>query len=274
VEWQLTPGIERLETLPVLDTVDVSLPRRERESLQEFRDRARRYNTELPAEHDHFGWLDLFQHHGGITRLLDFSECLEVGLFFAIEKFQNGVSIREGSRVALWAISLQAIVDAIPEGEGFPRLGSNVSTNDRAAFATLFSQWFEIESQENPYNGVAGVAQAGLAQVGRRFLPPPEGIIPLWPASPHKRAQAQEALFLAQMGSARHFFQTLVDQFGDRPAEEAVMQIEIKLTTETYLELRRHLNSKDIVPARLFPGLEGDARTANSAFDVARRDIQ
>lgn len=273
VEWPLRPGIERLDTLPAFETVDVSLPLRERESLRDFRERARRNHTELPVEEDYFGWLNLFQHYGGITRLLDFSESFEVGLYFAIEKFQNGARVDEGSRVALWAVNLGAIWEAIPDGKGFPQLEPESAVSDTRNFAALFNRWFQIESQENPYNAVAGTAQVGLAQVGRFFKPPPEGIIPLWPVFHHERSKAQEALFLAQMGSDRHFFWTLVQLFGDRRAEEAVMRIEIRLTTEIYLEMRRQLNARQIVASRLFPGLYGDARSANSAFDLARTDL-
>lgn len=262
VEWPLRPGIERLDTLPAFDMVDVSLPLRERASLKDFRERARRNSTELPAEHDYFGWLDLFQHYGGITRLLDFSESLDVGLYFAVDQFQNGARVKEGSRVALWAINLEAIVDAISNEEGFPVLGSKSATKDTGIFAALFNRWFEVESQEKPYNAVVGRAQVGLAEVGRVYQPPPEGIIPLWPGLHHERTKAQKALFLAQMGSDRHFFQTLVQLFGDRPAREAVMQIEIVLDTKRYLEIRRQLNAKEIVASRLFPGLDGETRVA------------
>lgn len=273
VDWELTPGIERLGTLRISDTADVSLPIRERASLQGFRDRALRHNTELSAEQDHFGWLDLFQHHGGITRLLDFSESLEVGLYFAIDHFQNGVAVENGAQVALWAINLEAVVDAIPKGGAFPQLGSPGGTHEAGIFASLFNRWFQIESQENPYTAEAGIAQVGLAQVGRAYRAPPEGIIPLWPGFHHKSSKGQQALFLAQMGSDRHFFRTLVELFGERAAEEAVMQIEIVLDTKIYLEMRGYLNAKDIITSRLFPGLDGDARTANNAFDLARRDL-
>jgi len=51
---------------------------------QRFRLRAASYSADLPKWDDYVSWLLLMQHHGVPTRLLDWTENVLVGLYFAV----------------------------------------------------------------------------------------------------------------------------------------------------------------------------------------------
>src|ERR1051325_10040142 len=92
--WRLSSRLER-EAKQVGCEID-KLANRERWILREFRRRAHHYLTNLPDENQLIEWLALIQHHGGPTRLLDFSYSFYVAAFFAME-FATGDA-------AIWAI--------------------------------------------------------------------------------------------------------------------------------------------------------------------------
>jgi FRG domain len=70
---------------------------------QRFRLRASAYVNEVPRWEDHVSWLFLAQHYGVPTRLLDWTENVMVGLYFAV----TGGDAREDGE--LWCMSHQEL---------------------------------------------------------------------------------------------------------------------------------------------------------------------
>jgi hypothetical protein len=66
--------------------------------LRQFQRRAHHYINDPPSLEQRLEWLSLIQHHGGPTRLVDFSHSFYVAAFFAIERASNDA--------AIWAINL------------------------------------------------------------------------------------------------------------------------------------------------------------------------
>lgn len=69
----------------------------ERRILRIFQRKAHLYLTNPPPKTDVFQWLALMQHHGGPTRLLDFTWSPFVAAFFALE--------RASETAAVWALN-------------------------------------------------------------------------------------------------------------------------------------------------------------------------
>lgn len=94
--WALTTSFERGAQRRRLDTMHWR--RMERKVIREFQRRAHQYGDEGVRDGDLLEWVALLQHHGGPTRLLDFSHSFYVGAFFAL------VDADPEAEAALWAI--------------------------------------------------------------------------------------------------------------------------------------------------------------------------
>jgi hypothetical protein len=105
VSWGLVPSLERA-CLPLQDgyslgDVEGRLVRAFQRAAESFLP----YTPRLPSQDSWLEWLALIQHHGGPTRLLDFTQSMYVAAFFAFDEPASGDS-------AIWAIDPQAIRDA------------------------------------------------------------------------------------------------------------------------------------------------------------------
>jgi hypothetical protein len=67
--------------------------------LSKFQRLAALHLNNVPAPADVAGWLSLMQHYGGPTRLMDWTECSFVGMYFALRKETR-------NPCALWAVDL------------------------------------------------------------------------------------------------------------------------------------------------------------------------
>jgi hypothetical protein len=91
VYGKLTPRVFRKE-YEVLARPDVEFS-----LIEAFKRGAPALTNKIPDREDHVGWLFLMQHHGGPTRLLDWTESALVALFFAVSEHPS----KEGE---LWAM--------------------------------------------------------------------------------------------------------------------------------------------------------------------------
>jgi hypothetical protein len=75
---ELLPGVQR-------EPYSSARPEIEFWAGQRFRLRAPSFSADLPRWDDYVSWLLLMQHYGVPTRLLDWTENILVGLYFALE---------------------------------------------------------------------------------------------------------------------------------------------------------------------------------------------
>jgi len=77
IEGEILPGVHR-------EPYCSARPNIEFWAGQRFRLRAPSFASDLPKWDDYVSWLLLMQHHGVPTRLLDWTENVLVGLYFAV----------------------------------------------------------------------------------------------------------------------------------------------------------------------------------------------
>lgn len=83
-DWSLQTTLERGAEI---NSTDIrSIPQVEQNIIDKFQRRAVHYLDKLPGKENTLEWLSLIQHHGGPTRLLDFSYSYYISLFFSIDQ--------------------------------------------------------------------------------------------------------------------------------------------------------------------------------------------
>ena len=89
--WGLKTTIERAAERYKMDSM--VLDSQEKYLLRSFQRRAHHYYSDPPATQDAIEWLALIQHHGGPTRLLDFTFSYYIASFFAMEKAEGDCAV-------------------------------------------------------------------------------------------------------------------------------------------------------------------------------------
>jgi hypothetical protein len=242
VSWGLEPSLERA-CLPL--RAGKSLAEVEAQIVREFQRGAEAYLAyipELPERTNWLEWLALIQHHGGPTRLLDFTRSIYIAAFFAFDE------IGAGDR-AIWAVNPDAIRAAL-----FQQLESGVS--DGFSSEGFFDQWF------------------------LSALPDHAAII-VTPHRLNERINVQQGTFLCALSTAHTLEANLFGMLNLAPSKETelfrVMAIsatdreqlemfgrapiaKLVLDSELAADALAEMSQMNIKHASLFPGLDGYAR--------------
>ena len=149
-------------------------------------------------------WLALVQHHGGPTRLLDFTKSFWIAAFFALEAGSTG---NVGGERCVWAVSRARLWDAARAALGWgeelswgklkmhkARLLGNLASRKCIA---LDDDWYPMENEK-------GNAEPEWA---------PQVVLPLEPERVNARLNAQQGVFLFPMQIKKCFLQNLVWTF-------------------------------------------------------------
>ena len=221
--------------------------------LAHFRRLAPSYLRNLPPDNDLASWLSLMQHYGGPTRLLDWTECPFVAMYFALRN-----EPRKENDSAVWAIDLG---------------------------------WLERKAQE--ILGPKGAAQTShgclstpdLVNALLREMQIPL-VVRIDPQNRNERMAAQKGFFLWKLYEQMPLFdQMLIDMMLHPGVVESpvVRRLEIGPSLRRSF-LERLCREKNIHEASLFPGddfceplrLELRARVdrAKTEFEAELRSIQ
>jgi len=250
--WGLSSSLERALGQINDDDRRRIVEGKEKLLLREFMRRAHHYIPSPPLNTESLEWLALIQHHGGATRLLDFSHSFYVGAFFAVEENKP-----EQENAAIWAISITSIDKVIKE-----KIDNQ--------YKQLLSESTNIEyirlAQELLVHGTATNLVFGVE-----------------PERMNERLAVQQGLFLFPSNVGAAFEENLAGVFNskadvfqntaaltyDPEKHDEIMKsllpniIVLKIIVPRYLreEMLRDLWSMNVSSATLFPGIDGFTRS-------------
>jgi hypothetical protein len=248
--WGLSSRLEREARRVGCSTK--MLPGIERGIAEDFQRRAHQYISSPPQYTEHIEWLSVLQHHGGPTRLLDFTRSFYVAAFFATESAEVDS--------AIWGFNhIRHHLTGIGSSEGDPGSMSAHELND---LAVKTAEMYMLD-----------------------FNNPASGIISLEPRRLSERLAAQQGCFLFPCDVRETFEKNI--EFGlmlpkkamDSPkayeAQELAQVafrncflVKIIIPHALHLEIRFDLLAMNITSATLFPGLDGFARSLWSNLRV------
>lgn len=193
--------------------------------LRRFKRQLHEYRPDVPAKDDVIEWLALMQHHGGPTRLLDWTYSFFVAVFFAIE------SAKPGKPCAVWALDPHWWEDK--------------------AIATLPKDVRALINKD-PYRNKPGTIKA-------IFRNPQPFIVTSNPVRLNPRLFLQQGVFLAPGDVTKTFMDNMQALLPSDGSDIPFVKLRIS-TSASFLELAiKELHKMNLNRATLFPGLDGFA---------------
>lgn len=204
-------------------------PKIEMGLFRRFKRQSGDFLTHIPEQRNYMEWLSLMQHHGTLTRLLDWSHSFFVGLFFAIAELgpkENG---------ELWVVDVKHFDKRIRER--FPRKSDRRCAGDdpNAQVHRSFERMF-------------------LCATPKQF------VCSMNPYRLNTRLIIQQGLFLCPGDITRSFGENLESHFATQQELDKHLRVsEIKhKSREALMQVLYRMN---IGEASLFPGMDGFARS-------------
>ena len=252
-EWLLKSTLERAferRGIPITRTDPI-----EEMILIDFKSAAHIFSATVPRDEDTIAWLSLIAHHGGPTRLLDFTESFYIAAYFALD----GAS----EDCAIWAfnrIDFMKRVDAV-----INRLCNQHKIDLSISMDRKFDEILRRAIRGDVDNKLV-ITMASSQRNERQFLQKGLAVIPL---------NLQEGYMGAFLGS--------FDPPG-RMSNESEMQevtyeelsnvleiskvVKITMTKDCFLDARIDLKQMNINAATLFRGLDGLGKNLHNILDT------
>jgi len=241
--WNLTTSIERLTH----DFCNNStfLQNRELWILKQFQRRAHNYIPNPPSDIDFMEWLALIQHHGGPTRLLDFTHSFYNAVFFATEMAQTDS--------ALWAVNTWKM---------------NINAQKNVGEMSVKETIHHINLRYVEFANKCLYKEENIKLV-----------LNLEPDRMNERLAAQQGLFLFPCDITVSFEENLAQTFGSSLIDFSSVKpktydrkernfdrndfdiVKIIITRNLHAKIIEDLDKMNINAASLFPGLDGFARS-------------
>jgi|GEM_PF-428119 len=243
VEWRLEPSLHRF--LVEHGIKKSSWYVREKETLRRFRAVAHLYLSHLPHRQDQLSWLSLVRHHGGPTRLLDFTFNPAVAMYFAVREARP-----EKGAFCVHALHLASI--------------RNGSREKRASLPIYRDRQPPSNPQVKEYCIGEGKGQADFVGL---FDPPLAS----------ERLAAQDGLFVVPSRidlDLESWLRDLDVRPPPRPHNARWLKYEFRYDSlDHYTAIVKQLAQMGMSAARLFPGLTGLCESMGFAWHEPAKDL-
>lgn len=243
--WRLGTSLERATNQSDIDW----RAQREVEELilKKFQRRASSYLPNIPSFDRYLEWFSLIQHHGGPTRLLDFSHSFYVACFFATE--------RTNEDAAIYCLN-RPLIDK--KGQECEERRGALLNNDFGSF-----EYCDKAIKEGIRSPLVMISEPFVMN---ERLSAQQGLfaIPFEVRQPFEYNLALTILELKELPKPR-IIQTKTDDLDFLLSECALLKIILPKIYQK--EIKRDLAHMNINAATLFPGLDGFARSLYSEFE-------
>ena len=213
--------------------------------LEEFKRTAHHFVRYPPDDKNHIEWLSILQHHGGITRLVDFTRSFYVALFFALESSEKDA--------CLWCISKYQLQDKACS-----------MTKIRGMPTNPLNMHYELFSDEG-----RNIANVLICDDMSENI-----VFPVMPYRLNERMAIQQGIFLFPTNLCVTVEDNLYSMFGDFGSglEEKCLvdliadysnyvAVKLVIPHSCHEEILADLYRMNITAATLFPGLDGLAKS-------------
>jgi hypothetical protein len=258
-EWTLKSSLERaFESRSISITCNDLI---EDLILMDFKSSAHLFSSNVPNDEDTIAWLTLIRHHGGLTRLLDFTESFYIAAHFALDCATEECAIWAYNRVPFIARAENII------NELCQQLNIDLST-----------------SINRKLDGILRKAIQG--QVSKKL------VIIMSPSQRNERQFLQKGLAMIPLNLQEGYMEALLGSFdpqGKMPDEnhlqevrfEEVQQLlqnskllKIILTKDCFLDARLDLDQMNINGATLFRGLDGLGKHTHGILNIVENYLK
>lgn len=284
--WPLKSTLERLVDIynPVLLNST-----KEFNTIKSFQYRAKNYLSHIPRDDDFFEWLTLLQHHGGATRMVDFTFSFYIAIFFATDNFNDFLKDKNEIIPCIWCINYRKLRKGLPE-----QLKNNIDKKQKEFSAEypekrLFNEYMQEQAIKNEL-AILPLSPFTFDKKDNSYEFFYENkysyIIPIVPNNQFPRLAAQRGLFLVPLDITESFEKCLFNNFNINEEQEIILSPEeaqknsneiqnsniIKITLANdknlFLDILRNLRDMNLTAEYLFPGLDGLAKSSRFTYII------
>jgi len=263
---EITSSLDRIFTNHKVETqTEGQIKKRryiEKKLIREFQRAAHHYLSKTPPLDDRLQWIALLQHHGGPTRLVDFTYSPYIALYFAINNslrdFEcvDGKSPEEELTRYITGISMQQLKDI-----------SNCK---------IISEWKGecCPDKDDRNYFVQRGKKRDMKRISKLLFSEDfaDLVYPITPFILNERILIQQGTFLCP-GTVDKPFKTTLENAIDCNDEKIFLKKQITFTFEQSREALADLKKMNITKASLFPGIDGLAQSlANHWVLTQKRD--